>query len=107
MRLPGRPRKYHSEEERREAVRVLDRARYAMGRHKAYPKDPEKATARQILNRAVRRGEIVKPAVCSQCNRGGDYSRIEAHHDDYSRPLDVVWLCAVCHRRKHNQEVAA
>ena len=107
MRRTGRPRKYNSEEERREAVRVLDRARYAMGRHKAYPKDPEKATARQILNRAVRRGEIVKPSVCSQCYRGGEYSRIEGHHDDYSRPLEVVWLCAVCHRRKHTQESAA
>src|SRR5688572_6263292 len=23
------------------------------------------------------------------------------HHPDYSKPLEIVWLCAPCHRREH------
>lgn len=26
---------------------------------------------------------------------------VHAHHEDYSRPLDIVWLCAGCHHRRH------
>jgi hypothetical protein len=27
--------------------------------------------------------------------------RLEAHHTDYSRPLEVEWLCVSCHRNHH------
>lgn len=36
-------------------------------------------------------------ADCEQCGA----SDTVAHHDDYQRPLDVRWLCHVCHRRWH------
>jgi transcriptional regulator with XRE-family HTH domain len=39
-----------------------------------------------------------RPKACSACGRP---SRVHAHHEDYSRPLDVVFLCALCHRRRH------
>lgn len=58
---------------------------------------PKAGKARYAVRMAVKRGEIVKPDVCEECNEG--HFRIEAAHTDYSRPLDIRWLCASCHRR--------
>ena len=41
----------------------------------------------------------MKPKECSIC--GGE-KRIVAHHKDYSRPLDVLWMCNSCHVNLHN-----
>jgi hypothetical protein len=27
--------------------------------------------------------------------------KVHAHHEDYSRPLDVTWLCQKCHVQRH------
>lgn len=45
--------------------------------------------------RAIKRGLLVRPTECSACHVTG---YIEAAHADYTRPLDVVWLCRRCHR---------
>lgn len=65
---------------------------------------PEKWVARYTLGNAVRDGRVIRPDVCSKC--GGNETRIEAHHHDYSKPLDVEWLCFACHRAEHGQEAA-
>jgi ribosomal protein L37AE/L43A len=51
-------------------------------------KDPAQQAAWRIFRRAVRRGELVPAEHCEEC----------AHYD-YSRPLDVRWLCRGCHNR--------
>ena len=56
--------------------------------------NPEKYRTHNILYSAVRDGKIKKPEACELC---GSKSFIHAHHTDYSRPLEVVWLCAKCH----------
>lgn len=53
-----------------------------------------KGRARVLLNRAVAAGQIVRPASCEDCGRSG---RVQGHHEDYSRPLAVRWLCRGCH----------
>lgn len=80
-------------------LRNLERHReYA---RKSYAKTllecPEKLRARSKVAWAVRTGKLVRPESCSSCSNMG--KRIEAHHEDYSRPYDVVWLCPKCHRR--------
>jgi len=58
------------------------------------------ADAHQKVYWAKERGEIVKPARCQCCNGKKD---IQAHHKDYSRPLDVQWLCRSCHKKNHRK----
>jgi len=57
----------------------------------------EKTEARAILNRAIVAGKVIKPSNCSQC---GKLRKVTAHHDDYSKPLNVRWLCYECHSNK-------
>ena len=52
------------------------------------------------LNRAVASGKIVRPDHCTRCLVDG---APQAHHDDYSKPLDVMWLCPVCHAERHRE----
>jgi len=51
--------------------------------------------------KALREGVLVRPEACEQC---GKRSPVHGHHGDYSRPLDVEWLCPACHSRHHAQE---
>ena len=64
-------------------------------------KYPEKARARSLLSNAVCDGKIIRPNKCSLCLC--ENSKIEAHHPDYSRPYDVVWLCKSCHFVVHGR----
>jgi len=67
-------------------------------RMKIYKKEhPEKVKARAKANDAVRCGKMVKKP-CAVC---GTTKRIEKHHPDYAKPLEVVFLCSVHHKRAH------
>ena len=69
-------------------------------RKQSYHRNPEKHKARHKLNYAVKSGKIHKPLYCSSCE--GD-KHLEAHHTDYSKPLEVLWLCRSCHVDLHNK----
>lgn len=60
--------------------------------------DKDKMSARVAAIRAYRKG-IIKRTPCVEC--GGKAS--DMHHPDYSRPLNVVWLCVKCHHAKHRK----
>ena len=47
---------------------------------------------------AVISGKIKKPKLCQKC---GKRKRLQGHHKDYSKPLDVMWLCIDCHMEQH------
>ena len=66
-----------------------------------YAHSPLKARARSRLNYHLRKGNINKPNACSDCNQT---KRLDAHHEDYSLPLDVIWLCRQCHANLHYTE---
>ncbi len=88
-----------------ESVREYDRQRYRndparreRGQRNASAwnkKHPERYRAHNAVNNAVRDGKLTKEP-CEVC--GG---KAHAHHDDYSKPLDVRWLCPKHHQRHH------
>lgn len=102
-----------------EHVRALDRARYRRDKAKrraamdAYhaanrervngikrqyiERNPEKRKAHLVVASALRSGRLVKQP-CEEC---GSTVRVHGHHDDYSKPLEVRWLCPQHHAELH------
>lgn len=74
------------------------RTEYAAYARQHKLRHPTKRAAREALHYAVVVGRVIRPSTCPACGRTG---RIEGHHDDYSRPLDVQWLCSRCHKALH------
>jgi ribosomal protein S27AE len=62
-------------------------------------REPQKYQAKNAVNNAVRDGKLTRPAACEQC---GSTFALHGHHDDYSKPLEVRWLCAACHHQYHH-----
>lgn len=73
-------------------------------RKKWINKKPEARAAHVILGNAVKNGRIQKPSQCSKCGSIERSRKIHAHHEDYARPLDVIWLCAQCHHDTHKDD---
>ncbi|MHA2246060.1 MAG: hypothetical protein ACXADY_13940 [Candidatus Hodarchaeales archaeon] len=65
--------------------------------------NPHKNKARMELAYAIEKRDIIRPEICSECRKSSD--NIQAHHEDYSKPLDVQWLCPSCHNRLHFEMV--
>lgn len=59
-------------------------------------KNPDAYKAQTAVSNAIRDGRLSREP-CLFCER----TDVHAHHRDYSRPLDVVWLCPKCHHRLH------
>ena len=59
--------------------------------------NPEKRSAHTIVASAIKRGALVR-APCLICGN----EDADGHHDNYARPLDVVWLCRSHHIERHH-----
>ena len=62
-------------------------------------KNPEKRAVHIIVGNAIRSGKITK----SPCERCGKLKGVHAHHEDYSKPFDVMWLCKKHHGERHRE----
>lgn len=68
---------------------------------KKYRNDPllrMRHEARWQTARAIRSGKLIK-GICEVCKT----KKVEAHHDDYYKPLEVRWLCKKHHRQYHQK----
>lgn len=87
---------------RKDRLKRYETDRRARRRHEA--KYPEKAAARDAVQRALRSGRLVRQP-CFVCgaqhgnpdNHGG-IVKVEGHHPDYKHPLEVQWVCSLHHR---------
>lgn len=61
--------------------------------------------AHDLVEKAVLRGRLTRAANCETCGHSGCFTdgrtAIQAHHDDYNKPLSVRWLCQRCHHEWH------
>jgi alpha-beta hydrolase superfamily lysophospholipase len=64
-----------------------------------YRNDPRlrmKHEARWQVGHAIEAGRLKRES-CKRCRA----VKAEAHHPDYYKPLEIVWLCRTCHRAEH------
>ena len=64
-----------------------------------YKKNPEKYHAHNALNNAIKSGRVLRPDTCPCGNPNP-----QGHHEDYSKPLMVMWLCLDCHKKLHRKD---
>lgn len=96
-------------QKRLEHYRAYDKARDKDERRKEYKKavnekyknnNLEKIKARTALSKAIMKGLVIKDKSCKAC--GFESSKLHGHHYDYSKPLEVIWLCNDCHEVIHH-----
>jgi ribosomal protein S27AE len=86
----------YSERKRDPAYRSRQREANARWRER----NPEKRRAHDAVSNAIRDGKLERKTECEECGEGG---RLHRHHEDYSKPLEVEWLCPRCHGRRHRK----
>jgi len=84
-----------------ERVRVWNR-RYAQARRRT-PEGRRKAYAWRAACWAVILGVIHPRHECEHCGMSDREVGLQKHHPDYTKPIDVVWLCPACHGKEHHR----
>lgn len=108
LRNPEKQREINRNKEKRRYEREM-RARHGLGYVVGDPDNrkrlddaavaaaKQRKETRRKTRRAVERGKL-KKLPCQVCGA----VEVEAHHHDYDKPLDVVWLCTEHHRELHD-----
>ncbi len=92
-KIIARTKAYQKTPAGKEATRKTDARQKVVNGHKI--------TARTAVTVAIRSGKLTK-LPCERCGA----KKVEAHHEDYSKPLAVMWLCPEHHRQIHKKEKA-
>lgn len=66
------------------------------------PLKKHKELVRNLLHDAIKEGIIIRPDKCSSC---GIKCKPDGHHDDYDKPLKIIWLCKKCHHATHRSVI--
>lgn len=74
---------------------------YLENKNKWGKENKYKRNAQCRVKRAINKGLLIKPNTCQIC--GKTDCEIQGHHHDYSKPLDVIWVCTECHGKLHRK----
>ena len=93
----------------RERQRIKERRKRATAQMRYFDKlmrdalwrkrHPKKYKAKYCVGNAIRDGRLTRQP-CEVCG----HPKAQAHHDDYSQPLNVRWLCTTHHAEHHVNE---
>lgn len=86
-----------------ETYREISRRQYANG-HRSKGSAPIQHRAHVAVWRALKAGKLTRPPACTRCEAIGS---VQAHHEDYTKPFDVQWVCSRCHGAIHAAEQRA
>lgn len=97
----------------RRGCKFRDNLKYGSDNHfhrGCMPDRSKKERAHDIVEKAIKRGALTNPHKCSQCGSSDTFkdgrTAIQAHHDDYDKPLEVRWICQPCHHEWHKNNKA-
>jgi len=91
----GPPAVFMTQEERAES----DKKSHTIARQKHRKKYPDRERARRLVLQALKNGDLIRlRCQVRKCKIIG-----QAHHPDYSKPLEVEWLCRKHHLALHAQ----
>ena len=81
----------------RQRGKLPERVKHTIETTRAWRKaDRRRAAAHSAVARALKSGALV-PQPCERCAS----EKVVAHHEDYDKPLEVMWLCQACHKQRH------
>jgi hypothetical protein len=70
---------------------------HRLDQRKWQSRNPEKIAAHIVVQKALRKGLLTRQP-CGLCGS----ENAHAHHPDYSKPMEIEWLCHVHHMERHN-----
>jgi len=74
------------------------------------PDNSKKIRVQHLTDKAIKKGVLIQPVKCSICDGIQEFkdgrNGIQAHHSDYDKPLDVIWMCQKCHHKWHSKNKA-
>jgi DNA-directed RNA polymerase subunit M/transcription elongation factor TFIIS len=88
---------YH--QERKESKKLLSFKQVSSHQKFWLQENKLKKTAHQKVAYAIQKGELIR----QPCEKCGTEEHVVAHHEDYNKPLDVVWLCKFHHKERHSE----
>ncbi len=76
-----------------------ERMRGYLRKYHQNPANRRKHEAHGIVHEALKSGRLIRADACEKCG----HPTVEAHHENYSKPLKVNWLCRKCHKALHRK----
>ncbi|KKM95174.1 hypothetical protein LCGC14_1190900 [marine sediment metagenome] len=78
------------------------RERHRLHMRRFHSQHPERAQCLSATQKQVKTGALLRFTTCGAC---GEKKRVEYHHEDYSKPFEVIALCRKCHLAVHGKQI--